>query len=62
MDFVCVLDKTKAELLKSKGFNYTITEIDNKTVYKFLNTPEMKTCLNSNFSNQEYFVIPYMNF
>lgn len=62
MDFICILDKTKADLLKSKGFNYQLSEIDSKTVYKFLNTPELKTYLNSNFSSREYFVIHYMNY
>ncbi len=62
MNIVCILDKNKADILKSKGFNYQIAIIDNKTVYKFVKTPELERYLNSNFSNQEYFNIPYMNF
>lgn len=62
MNIICILDKNKADLLESMGFNYQIAIIDNKTVYKFVNTPELERYLNSNFSNQEYFNIPYMNF
>lgn len=62
MNIICVLDKGKANILESKGFNYQIAIIDNKTVYKFVNTPELERYLNSNFSNQEYFNVPYMNF
>lgn len=62
MNIICILDKDKADILKTKGFNYQVTEIDNKTVYKFMNTPELETYLNSNFSNQEYFSLPYMDF
>lgn len=62
MNIVCILDKNKTDILKSKGFNYQIAIIDNKTVYKFVNTPELERYLNSNFSNQEYFNVPYMNF
>lgn len=62
MNIICVLDKGKADILESKGFNYQIAIIDNKTVYKFVNTPELERYLNSNFSNQEYLNVPYMNF
>lgn len=62
MNIICILESDKADMLKAKGFNYQIGEIDNKTVYKFMNTPELEICLNSDFSNQEYFSLPYMNF
>ena len=62
MNIICILDKDKADVLKAKGFNYQVAEIDNKTVYKFMSTPELETYLNGNFSSQEYFSLPYMNF
>lgn len=62
MNIICILDRNKADMLKAKGFNYQVSEIDNKIVYKFMNTPELEICLNGDFSNQEYFSLPYMNF
>lgn len=62
MNIICILNTNKADILKAKGFNYHKTKIDNKTVYKFMNTPELEIYLNSNFSNQDFFSLPYENF
>ena len=62
MGTINFLSKEQADKLSALGFKYQTSVIDGKTVYKFLNTPELESYLNSNFSNQEYFVLPYMNF
>lgn len=56
MYMVCFMDKNKACELKSKGFTYTVAQIDNQTVYQFIKTPELEKYLANHYSKQDFFV------
>lgn len=56
VNFVNITDEEKANKLMAAGFKCTKQTISNKQIYSFLNTPELTSYLNSNFSKQEYFI------
>lgn len=62
MDIICIIDKSKADELQSKGFQYIPSQIQNQIVYQFVKTPELDNCLNSNYSKQDFFISKNLNF
>lgn len=56
MNIVYILDKDKADKLKSLGFKYIEKEIDNKKAYQFFGTAELMKELNSNFEDSSFLV------
>lgn len=57
-----VLEKDKAEELKAKGFKYQENKIGDTTVYTFLESEELVSYLNSNFSKETFFISKFMTF
>ena len=62
MNIINILDKSKADELFAMGFNYKIKEVQDKTIYEFIGTPELVSCLNGKFSKQDYFIKKTFNF
>lgn len=62
MNFVNVINKIKADELHKLGFKSIEQLIGDKTIYAFSQTPELMNYLNSNFSNQEFFIDKTMRF
>ncbi len=58
-----ILDKAKADELKSLGFNYISQRVsDGKLVYVFINSPKLAEILNTRFAANDYFVGRTLNF
>ncbi len=58
-----ILDKAKADELKSLGFNYITQRVsDDKLVYVFINSPKLAEILNTGFAANDYFVGRTLNF
>lgn len=62
MKIINILEKDKADELLALGFKYLNTEISGKTVYQFVETPELLSHLNGKFSKQDFFISKYMKF
>lgn len=62
MDIICIIDKSKADELQLKGFQYIPSQIQNQIVYQFVKTPKLDNCLNSNYSKQDFFISKNLNF
>ena len=61
MNTINILDKTKADLLASKGFKYTAQKINSSDyIYVFFETNELLKELNSQFGKNDYFVSKIM--
>jgi len=56
LNIICILDKSKVDILANLGFKYVEKEIDNKKVYQFLETTELMKELNSKFDMSSFFV------
>lgn len=59
---VYILDKSKADYLKSLGFKYNETEIAGTKGYQFIGTDELIKSLNSNFEKSDFLVRENMCF
>ncbi len=62
MDIVCIVDKSKADELLAKGFQYTECKVSNGVVYQFIKTPELDSYLNCNYSSRDFFINKNFNF
>ena len=62
MDIICIIDKSKADELQSRGFQYIPLQIQNQIVYQFVKTPELDNCINNNYSKQDFFISKNLNF
>ena len=62
MGEILILDKSKADSLKSAGFKYTVRHIDGKNVFVFIQTNELMKELNSKFEKGSFFVHKVMCF
>ena len=62
MNIICIIDKSKADELQSKGFQYIPSKIQNQTIYQFVKTPELDDYLSNNYSKQDFFICKNLNF
>lgn len=62
MRLINILNKEKADELKTLGFDYQEIQIDNQTVYQFIESKELIDELSSKFEERSFFISPYMNF
>lgn len=62
MKLINVLNKEKADELAALGFSYREVQIDNQTVYQFIESKELIDELSSKFEERSFFISPYMNF
>lgn len=62
MRLINVLNKEKADELKALGFDYQEIQIDNQTVYQFIESKDLIDELSSKFEERSFFIAPYMNF
>ena len=62
MDIICIIDKSKADELQSRGFQYIPLQIQNQIVYQFVKTPELDNYINNNYSKQDFFISKNLNF
>ena len=62
MNIICIIDKSKADELQSRGFQYIPLQIQNQIVYQFVKTPELDNCINNNYSKQDFFISKNLNF
>ena len=62
MDIICIIDKSKADELQSRGFQYIPLQIQNQIVYQFVKTPELDNFINSNYSKHDFFISKNLNF
>lgn len=62
MRLINVLNKEKADELKALGFDYQEIQIDDQTVYQFIESKELIDELSSKFEERSFFISPYMNF
>lgn len=60
MKIIYILEKERAEWLNAQGFPCQEKKIDDKTVYAFIETPEMMKHVAKCFSSQAYFMDPYL--
>lgn len=52
-----ILSKDKADTLLSMGFKYTEQKIGNdRVVYSFIDTPEIRKIISSQFSSNEFYI------
>ena len=56
MNIVNIIEKPKADELSALGFKYKEKKVQDKTIYEFIGTPELISCLNGKFSKQDYFM------
>lgn len=56
MNIINIIDKPKADKLLALGFKYKERKVQDKTIYEFVGTPELISCLNGKFSKQDYFM------
>lgn len=62
MGEIIILDKNKAEQLKTMGFNCVEDNVSGTVVFKFINTTELRKVLSENFSSLQFFVSDTVNF
>lgn len=62
MRLINVLNKEKADELKTLGFDYREIQIDDQMVYQFIESKELIDELSSKFEERSFFISPYMNF
>lgn len=62
MRLINILNKEKADELKTLGFDYREIQIDNQTVYQFIESKELIDELSSKFEERSFFISPYVNF
>lgn len=63
LKIITITDFTKAEELKSLGFNYTTSTIsDNIQVYNFVESPDLMTYINGKFSSRDFYISKNMCF
>ena len=52
-----ILSKEKADTLLSMGFKYTEQKIgNNRIVYSFIDTPEIRNVVLGNFASHEFYI------
>lgn len=56
MNMINIIDKPKADKLLALGFKYKEKKVQDRTVYEFIGTPELISCLNGKFSSRDYFM------
>ena len=61
MNIINLLDKSKADELCAMGFQYKIKEVQDKTIYEFIGTPELMKTLSGKFSKQDFFMSRTLN-
>ncbi|HJF39356.1 MAG TPA: hypothetical protein K8V91_00400 [[Clostridium] spiroforme] len=62
MKIINIIDKKKADYLKSLGFKCIQSNIDNRIIFQFIEEPKLIQELNSNFEESSYFYTQNMNF
>lgn len=62
MRLINIIDKQRADYLKSLGFKCIENVIDNKKVFQFIEEPKLIKELNSNFEEGSFFYTQNMNF
>ena len=63
MTTVNILDKAKADELKTLGFRYIEQDIGGgQKVYVFMRTPELSIILAEKFSNKDFYMGKTLNF
>ena len=61
MNIINILDKSKADELSAMGFNYKIKEVQDKTIYEFIGTPDLMKAISGKFSKQDFFMSRTLN-
>ncbi len=57
------LNKSKADELKARGFNYTVQRIgDGNNVYVFVRTPDLMKIIAGKFSESDFYIGKTLNF
>ncbi len=60
---VNILDKSKADELKVRGFNYTVQSIGGgREVYVFIRSPDLMKIISSKFSQNDFYIGKTLNF
>lgn len=61
MEIINILNKSKADELLSIGFKYNKKNVQDKTIYEFIGTPDLINYLNGKFSKQDFFTSRTLN-
>lgn len=61
MNIINILDRSKADELSALGFNYKEKQVQDKTVYEFIGTPDLIQTINGKFSKQDFFMSRTLN-
>lgn len=61
MNIINILDKSKADELSAMGFNYKTKEVQDKTIYEFIGTPDLMQAICGKFSKQDFFMSRTLN-
>lgn len=62
LKIINIIEKDKADELMSLGYKYSTAKVDDKTIYQFVESPELLSYLNGKFSKQDFFISKYMKF
>lgn len=61
-NLIKVLNQDKAQELISLGFKYTTETMNGKKVHSFFMSEELRKCVNSNFSKQDFLLSNKLTF
>lgn len=63
MGTINVLDKSKADELLALGFQYIVQKLaDKQKIYCFVDTPELRKVVSSQFDNNDFYINKNMCF